>query len=118
MSEHGYQMNDSERRILENRHAGKGQHTYKYCDVCGYLDWVSSKPDGEPAHVHAYPSSQHIGSGGNYCAQCTEASERAPELADWTVNVVLMQTRKMREELEALREKVDVLERLQPDDPP
>lgn len=58
-----------------------GLVTLQECDICGYLDWSSTasrEPDGyriEPRH------------GG--CRKCDEAAMRAPELAQWVMNVVI-----------------------------
>ena len=75
-------MTKAERHAKAAEHFGKdgGHVTLTECDVCGYIDWLSTATR-EPKGFAVVPLDRQ-------CPRCTEVQWRAPEVANWVFAVI------------------------------
>lgn len=64
-----------------------GMH-YDVCVVCGRVEWAMNDPEAEKM-THVRPMHES----GRDCRDCTEISQRHPELAAWLARVFFIRDR-------------------------
>ena len=68
---------DAARR--RDRDEYKGHISYRFCGLCGTIDWSASSKEGDGESAYATPPSE--------CGRCQWVSQRHPELAQWVADV-------------------------------